>query len=263
MVQSLNVELLKTLASEIRLDIVELLLSRPDGLRFSDIAKALKIYPSTLEDHLSRLTDSNLLIHSENRYIANINTEVASRLAQSLAPVRDEPYFATHKLTIKNSELKDRFHLLRFEIYRDLLSILTKAKNTFSEGIQMGFLGGTMDMHLEQGFFELWNPSFKHASMEAVFTQEGVKDLKNLNHPELFIEAIDPSKIKIYLVDNCDYALSGCERGGFLFLPQHDSKVDFSSCLCFEDPVGTKWLRDVFESLKAQSIEIGIEELLN
>jgi predicted transcriptional regulator len=43
-----NVELLKTLASETRLGVVELLLTRPDGLRFNDIAKALKTYPSTV-----------------------------------------------------------------------------------------------------------------------------------------------------------------------------------------------------------------------
>ncbi|MHA2206532.1 MAG: helix-turn-helix domain-containing protein [Candidatus Thorarchaeota archaeon] len=262
MVQSSNVELLKTLASDTRLGIIQLLLSKPDGHRFNEIAKALDILPSTLEAHVKRLLDHEMIAHIENRYVANINTEITLWILNALSPISDEPYFSTHKMTIEERQLRTRFHTLNYEVYNDLLSILTKAKDTFSEGIEMGFLGGSMDMQLEQGFFDLWKPSFKHTSVEAVFTREGIEDLKNLEHPERFIDAVNPSKTKVFLVEKCDFAIGGCERGGFLFLPKPGAEVDFNSCLCFEDSEGAKWLKDVFDALKAQSFEITIEDLM-
>ncbi len=257
-----KVQLLKTLASETRIGIVELLLSRPDGLRFSDIAKSLKTYPSTLEDHLRRLVEAQIIVHVGDRYLANMNTEVASWIVNSLAPIRDEEFFATHRLTLGDPKLRADIQSLDYEIYRDLISILSKVKEILSPGIKTCFLGGDVDMRLEQGFFDLWSPTFKDTNVEAVLTQKGAEDFMHLDHPDRLMEAMDPSRIRFYVVDECDFAVGGCERGGFLFLPLHDTRVDFNSCLCFESPAGTEWLRNVFESLRARSVEIRMEELL-
>lgn len=261
MIRSDDVGILKTLASETRMKVIELLLSTPEGLRFTDIAKALDIYPSTLEDHLKRLVNRKLLLHVEDRYLANMNAELASRAIMQLAPIVDEPYFATHKLTVEHPELKERFHSLTYTIYHDVLSVLSKAKDTFDAGIERGFFGGTMDMRLEEGFFELWNPTFKNARVEGIFTKQGIEDLKKLRHPEIFIDAVEPSRIELYLVDDCDFALGGSDQGGFLFLPTYDGTVDFTSCLCFESPEGVMWLQEVFDDLRARSKRIDFKEL--
>ena len=262
MFHSEDVELLRTLASETRLGIVNLLLSQPDGLRFIDIANALKIYPSTLEDHLRRLVDRKMIVHWENRYLANMNTEMASWIVSALGPIRDEAYFATHRLAIGDLELRTGIQSIDYKIYHDLLSILAKAKDVLFQGINTCFLGGAMDMQLEQGFFELLNPTLRSACIEAVFTQEGLEDLKRLAQLEWITDAMDLSQVRLYVVDKCDFVIGGSERGGILFLPQHDSKIDFNSCLYFESSAGIEWLRAVFESLRARAVEIGPETLI-
>lgn len=257
-----NVELLKTLASETRLDIINLLISEPDGLRFIDIANALKIYPSTLEDHLKRLVERKMIVHWENRYLANINTERASWIVSALVPIRNEAFFATHRLTIGDLELRNKIQSLNFEIYSDLLSIMSKASETLFQGIETCFLGGALDMNLEQGFFELLNPSLKSTHVEAVFTREGLEDLRRLDGLERIIDAMDLSQVQLYVIENCDFVIGGSERGGLLFLPQNNSKVDFNSCLYFEDSAGIEWLRAVFEFLRTRSDKIGTEALI-
>ncbi|MGY5876089.1 MAG: helix-turn-helix domain-containing protein [Candidatus Thorarchaeota archaeon] len=257
-----NEELLKVLASETRLKVIEAILDQEKGMRFNEIARALEIYPSTLEDHLKRLVESRFIVHIDNRYLSNINTTHAAWLIESLSAVTNDSYFSTHQLSIKDVDLRSKFHSLSYEVYRDLLSILGKAKETFVQDVKLGYLGGSMNMKIEQGFFELWQPDFKETEVEAVFTKQGIGDLKKMEHPEKFIDAVDPSKTRIYVIDECDYAIGGCERGGFLFLPDLHSKVDFNSCLCFETDEGIKWLRSLFESLKARSQKVSIEELL-
>jgi predicted transcriptional regulator len=263
MVRPDNVELLKTLASKTRLSIIDLLLSEPDGLRFSDIAEALKIYPSTLEDHLRLLVDKRMIVHFEDRYIANMSTEAASWIVRSLAPIRDEEFFATHQLTTGDAELKRKLGLLDYEILHDLISILTKAKDVLFQGVKTCFLGGALDMRLEEGFFGLWNPTFEGIDVEVVFTRGGLEALKGLDSPERFMQSMDLSRLQLSVVDECSFAIGGCEKGGLLFLPRHDSKVDFNSCLCFESPAGIDWLRAVFDSLQAQSVKIGVHQLLS
>jgi Mn-dependent DtxR family transcriptional regulator len=94
MVSLMPVELLKILASETLLGILGLLLKEQRVLRFTDNARALDIYPSSLEDHLKRLVENNLVVHAEGISLANVNTEVVQWVVNFVSRVQGNAFFA-------------------------------------------------------------------------------------------------------------------------------------------------------------------------
>ena len=99
----------KVLASETRLRIVDVLLQNSPGLRFSEIAKALDIYPSTLEDHLKRLVNVGFISHKDGTYQCNVNTERVFILVKTLNDNNAHNYFSSHFLAVDDESLKERF----------------------------------------------------------------------------------------------------------------------------------------------------------
>jgi len=253
--------LFKTLSSETRLKIMDLLGKEERGLRFSKISQALDIHSSTLEDHLKRLVENGIISHTDNRYISTLNSLRFRHFIESISSDELNNYMSSHLMTIENRKLADELWKLDFTLMTDLLSIIRKAQTSFTTDSEWGFLGGSMNMRLEQSFFELWDPDLKGIALDAVFTPEGIEDIISMNLGNLFFDAVSPDKINIYTIPECNWAIAGNKKGGLLFLPDLQFKVDFTQCLCFESERGRKWLMKVFEHLKSRSSIINPKEL--
>ena len=122
-----------------------------------------------------------------------------------------------------------------------------------------------MDMRLEQSFFELWKPKLHNVSIEAAFTEKGIKDIIELELGHLFFGSIDPNKLSLYIIEDCNYAVAGTQEGGFLFLPDLSNEIDFRQCLSFTSKEGVEWLTKVFHNLKSDAQKLtqqDIERLL-
>ncbi len=257
----LSEELFKTVGSETRLRIMHLLDTNMEGLRFSEISANLEIHPSTLEDHLKRLLDGEVISHYDGKYFPTLNTSRFLRFSDSLSSGSKNQYLATHQMVIEDTKLREEFWNLDYIVLTDLLSIVSKAKASFTEGISYGFIGGEMDMKLEQSFFELWQPNIGDAEVDVVFTEKGVQDIVELDVGNLFMQAANPLKTNIYVIDECTWAIGGSDKGGLLYLTGLTGHVDYQQALCFESEEGINWLRNVFLLLKAKARKMEYSEI--
>ncbi|MFW9918861.1 MAG: helix-turn-helix domain-containing protein [Candidatus Thorarchaeota archaeon] len=253
--------LFKSAASETRLRVMQLLADHEKGMRFSEITSGLEIHPSTLEDHLKKLVESELIAHQDSMYLPTLNTMRFIRFSKSLSSSSKNRYLSTHMMAIEDRQLREEFWQLDYVVLTDILSIVAKAKDSFTEDISFGFIGGTMNMKLEQSFFELWEPNIGNAVIDVVFTKSGVKDIIQLDVGDLFMKATNPLKTNIYVVEDCSWAIGGSDKGGLLYLPGLDAQVDFHQALCFETTEGIKWLRRVFETLRSKSQKMDFSEM--
>ena len=251
----------KVLASETRLRIVDVLLQDGIGLRFSEIAKALDIYPSTLEDHLKRLVEVGFISHKDGMYRCNVNTERVYKLAKSLSDNTSHTYFSTHSLTVDDESLRDRFLGLKYDGVYDLLSLMNKAKTIVEGGMTSAIAGGAMDMQLEVSFFEFYQMDLKETDIEVLFTKLILDELRKIENKELFFKGFTPSRTRFYIVDDCNIAMMASESFGALFLPLLEGKVDFTQGLFFSNRTSVKWLHDLFDYLKSQGEELSPKEM--
>lgn len=251
----------KVLGSETRLRVVDVILQNSGGLRFSEIAKALDIYPSTLEDHLKRLVDAGFISHTDNIYRCNVNTERVYQLAKSLHDCCEPPYFSSHVLSIDNESLKERFLKLKYDGVFDLISLMNKVKSVIDGGLTIAKAGGAMDMHLEVSFFEFYPMDLKETDVELLFTKSLLEGFLKFENKELFFKGLNPDKTRIHVVDDCRIAMMTSEGFGALFLPALDGKVDFTQGIFFSDQASVDWLHGLFDYLKSTGDEISPKEI--
>jgi len=252
----------KVLGSETRLRVVTTLIRNKEGLRFSEIAKILDIYPSTLEDHLKRLVDTGFISHIDQIYKSNINTERVYQIAKSLNDYSDPTYFSTHILAIDDDSLKERFLTLKIDGVYSLLSLMNKAKTVVDSGMTMAKAGGAMDMELEVSFFEFYPMDLKEVDVELIFTKSVLEEFLEFDNKELFFAGLNPNHTRLYTVDECSVAMMTSESFGALFLPTINGLVDFTKGLFFSDQTSVQWLNDLFDYLKSTGKEISPKEIM-
>lgn len=251
----------KILGSETRLRVIDVLLQHSGGLRFSEIAKTLGIYPSTLEDHLKRLVDAGLISHTDSIYRCNINTERVYNLTKNLSDYCNPTYFSTHTLLIDDEILKERFLTLKYDGVYDILSLMNKAKSVVDGGIAIAKAGGAMDMQLEISFFEFYPMDLKTTDIEVLFTKSILDAFLEIDKKELFFKGFDPKRTRLYVIDDCKIAMMTSDSFGALFLPTLDGNMDFSQGLFFSDSNSVSWLNDLFDYLKSKGEELSPKEM--
>ncbi len=253
----------KVLASETRLRIVDALLQNNTGLRFSEIAKALDIYPSTLEDHLKKLVDVGFISRKDGIYLCNVNTERVYKLAKVLSDDCGYTYFTTHSLSVDDESLKERFLSLKYDGVFDLLSLMNKVRTIVDSGLTIAKAGGALDIQLEVSFFEFYQMDLKDTNIEVLFTKSILDDFMKIENKEIFFKGFDPNRTRLYIIDDCNIAILASESFGALFLPVLEGKVDFTQALLFSDQTSVDWLHDLFDFLKSQGEELSSKEMRN
>lgn len=246
-------EIVGAFKSQTRRQVVELLLEKPRGLRFSEIARALSIYPSTLEKHLAKLVRSRVISHHDNRYLSTVNSILIWEKFKSLQNIDSKPYLCSHILSIEDHDLRVRFGSLTFEVILDLISIINQIKNDYNDKQELIQAGGNLDYQIGKVVYGSGMLHHKNTRVEIILTRELINQIQNREEENLFLSRFDENKTLLYEIEECDFGLGVGESSGFLFLSKLDFEIDYNQCLYTKDPEAIEWLRELFDYLKAQS----------
>jgi predicted transcriptional regulator len=239
--------------SQTRRQVVELLLENPRGLRFSEIARALSIYPSTLEKHLAKLVRSRLIAHYDNLYLSTVNSILVWEKFRNLQKIDSRPYLFSHIFPIENHDIRIRFGSLTFEVISDLISIINQIKNDFNDTQELIQAGGNLDYQIGKTVYGSGMLNHKNTRVEIVLTRQLINQIQNREEENLFLSKFDEKTTWLYEIEECNFGLGVGESSGFLFLPKLDFEIDYNQCLYTKDPEAIEWLRELFDHLKAQS----------
>lgn len=246
-------EIIGALKSQTRRQVVELLLENPEGLRFSEIARALSIYPSTLEKHLAKLVRSKVISHHDIHYLSTVNSILVWENFKNLQKIDSGSYLSSHTLPIENHDLRVRFGSLTFEVILDLISIVNQIKNDFKAAQDLIQAGGNLDYQIGKTVYGSGMLNHKNTQVEIILTRQLINQIQNQEEENLFLSKFDEKKTWLYEIEECNLGLGVGESSGFLFLPKLDFEIDYNQCLHTKDPDAIEWLRDLFDHLKAQS----------
>ncbi|MFW9767219.1 MAG: ArsR family transcriptional regulator [Candidatus Thorarchaeota archaeon] len=239
--------------SKTRRQVVELLLENPRGLRFGEIARALSIYPSTLEKHLAKLVGSRLISHYDNLYLSTANSILVWDKFNNLQKIGSRSYLFSHIFPIENHDIRIRFGSLAFEVITDLISTINQIMNDFNDTQELIQAGGNLDYQIGKTVYGLGMLNHKNTRVEIVLTRQLINQIQNREEEDLFMSRFDENKTWLYEIEECDLGLGVGESSGFLFLPKLDFEIDYNQCLYTKDPEAIEWLRKLFDHLKAQS----------
>ncbi|MBD3407539.1 MAG: ArsR family transcriptional regulator [Candidatus Lokiarchaeota archaeon] len=254
--------ILKTLGSETRLRILVLLSKSESDMRFSDIARALDIHKSTLEDHLRKLVDYHFVSQHDGKYTANINTEYALSVLD-ICNNTTEAYFSTHNLSIPDKLLRYEFTRLNPEVLGNMLTLVDRLQNELYEQPEYIRVGGALDMDLETALLEIWKPDFTQTDSEFVFSRQIIESLKGISFDSVLMQSVSTNVTRLFCMEKiCNIGYGFTDQGGALFLPDLDNKLDFSQCLLLQGHFAVDWFNRLHRSLKEQAVEIDLSDLL-
>jgi len=236
-----------------RRQVIELLLENPRGLRFNEIARALSIYPSTLEKHLAKLARCRIISHHDNRYLSTVNSILIWEKFKNLQKIDSSSFLSSHILPIENYGLRDRFGSLNFEVILDLISIINQIKNDFDDTQNFIQAGGNLDYQIGKTVYGSGMLNHKNTRVEIILTRRLINQIQNREEENLFLSGFGEKTTWLYEIEKCDLGLGVGKSSGFLFLPKLDFEVDYNQCLYSKDPEALEWLRELFGHLKAQS----------
>ena len=246
-------ELVGALKSQTRRKVVKLLLENRRGLRFSEITRALHIYPSTLEKHLDILVKSRIIAHHENRYLSTVNSFFIWEKFKNLQNIDSIPFLSSHILDIEHRDLRERFGSLTFEVIHDLISIINQIKKDFDDKQKLVQAGGNLDYYIGRAIYGSGMLDHKKTRIELILTHNLITQIQNQKEENLFLSGFDEQLTWLYEIQDCSLSLGVGESSGFLFLPDLDTNIDYNQCLYTTHPDALDWLREVFGYLKAQS----------
>jgi predicted transcriptional regulator len=246
-------EAMGVLRSRTRRQVLELLLHNIRGLRFSEIAKTLKIYPSTLEKHLAILVKSGTIAHHNRLYLPTLNSGRIWRALDGFLSMTPEPYLMTHTLLLEDETLRLEFRSLTFDVIPDLISIINRIRNDFERPQTLIQAGGQLDYQIGRSVYGSGLLSHKKTKVEIILTAQLINDIRERGEEELFLSQFDESKTQLYSIKECSLGMGVSDSSGFLFLPGLDYEIDFHQCLYTQSREGVAWLKKVFGHLKTQA----------
>jgi len=250
--ESLN-EILRVLKSTTRRRVLELLLENPYGLRFSEIAKTLEIYPSTLEKHLEKLVKSGVIAHHERLYLSTVYSGRICETLNGFLAIPPGHYLSTHTLLLDDPALLLEFRSLRFEVIPDLISIVNRIRKDFDNAQTLIQAGGQLDYSIGRSVYEFGMLSHRKTRVEVILTERLIDEIREQGNESLFLSQFDEQKTQLYAIQKCSLGIGVSESSGFLFLPGLDFEVDFHKCLYTGSREGVAWLKRVFGHLKKQA----------
>jgi predicted transcriptional regulator len=250
--ESLNA-IMRVLRSRKRRQVLELVLHNVQGLRFSEIARALEIYPSTLEKHLASLVKSGAIAHHNQLYLPTLNSGLIWQALDGFLSISPEPYLMTHTLPLEDDMLRREFRSLTFEVILDLISIINKIRDDFEKPQTMIQAGGQLDYHIGRSVYGSGMLSHKKTKVEIILNEQLINDIRCRGEESLFLSQFDESMTQLYSIKECSLGLGVSDSSGFLFLPRLDHVVDFNQCMYTQSREGVSWLKKVFGCFKKQA----------
>ncbi|MHA1378292.1 MAG: ArsR/SmtB family transcription factor [Candidatus Helarchaeota archaeon] len=246
-------ELFGILHSSMRLNIIKLLLFEKSGFRFNQISKKLKIHPSTLENHLKKLSSFGLITHVNEKYRANLNSEILWFLINKFQQINNIPYFTNHRIAELNSTLLNNLLGMQFEILAGGISIASRFIDDFKADNTILKLGGAIDFEFEKNFMKIINVDLKNTKIEIILYEKSVNNFLTLKNENLIFKNVPLSNFSVHIIDKTNISLMILAKSGFLFLPDLDFKVDFKNCIYLKTENGVKLLLKIFNTLKQNS----------
>ncbi len=246
-------EIMGVLRSRTRRQVLELLLHNVHGLRFSEIARTLGIYPSTLEKHLASLVKSGTIAHHDRLYLPTLNSGRIWHSLDGFLSMTQEPYLMTHTLPLEDEILQLEFRPLSFEVIPDLISIINRIRDDFEEPQTLIQAGGQLNYQIGRSVYGSGMLSHKKTKVEIVLTTQLINEIRERGEESLFLSQFDEKKTQLYSIKECSLGLGVSDFSGFLFLPGLDREIDFHQCLYTQSREGVAWLKKIFGHLKTQA----------
>lgn len=247
--------------SKKRIKVLNFFMNNRGSFHFNEIAKQLKILPSTLEYHIKQLADLGLIAHINNQYRSNAYTKLICNAFHNLAKLEHLiPFLKNHNLPIENAKLLNHFSFLELKVIPDVISLLSLMKNKFTKNLSSIQLAGIFNLELEEKMMRLSELEFKIEKIEIITNYENFINFLDYKNFEFFLSFSKLENIKLFLTDECNFYIAIVEDIGVLFLPEVNDVMDFQQCLVFEGHINIQWLRKTFLWLKNRSKEITLTE---
>ncbi|MFW9897394.1 MAG: ArsR family transcriptional regulator [Candidatus Thorarchaeota archaeon] len=247
--------------SKKRLKVLNFLMKNSRSYHFNEIAKQLKIIPSTLEYHVKQLTDLGLITHVNNQYRSNAYTKLIWETFNNLVRLDPLiPFLKTHNMPLNNSKLLNEFSSLELKIIPDMISLFSLMKNNFTKNLSNLQLAGNFNLELEEKMIRLSDWELKIEKIEIISDYENFLNFLDYKNFEYFLSFSKIDNIKLFLIHECNFYIAISGDLGVFFLPNINNVLDFQQCLVFEGYDNIQWLRKVFQWLKNGSKQITLTE---
>ncbi|MFX1312402.1 MAG: ArsR family transcriptional regulator [Promethearchaeota archaeon] len=247
--------------SKKRLQVLNFFMNNNGSFQFNEIAKQLKIIPSTLEYHIKQLADLGLITHINNQYRSNAYTKLIWSAFHNLSKLEPLiPFLKTHDLPLNNAKLLNDFSFLELKVIPDMITLLSLMKNKFTKKFSKIQLAGAFNLDLEEKMMRFSDLEFKIEGIEIITDYENFIKFINYKNFEFFLSFSKLENIKLFLIDECNFYIALSDDIGILFLPKVNNVIDFQQCLVFEGHNNIQWLRKTFLWLKNQSKKITLTE---
>ena len=257
----LNNNLFGLFKSKKRVKVLNFLMNNSGSYHFNEIAKQLKIMPSTLEYHIKQLTDIGLITHIDNQYRGNAYTKLIWNAFHNLAKLEPLiPFLKTHNLPINNAKLLNDFSFLELKVVPDMITLLAFMKSKIKKNFSSIQFAGIFDLELEEKMMRFSELEFKIEKIEIITNYENFINFLDYKNFEYFLSFSKLENIKLFLISECNFYMAIIDDLGVLFLPEMNNVIDFQQCLVFEGNNNIRWLRQTYLWLKNQSKSITLTE---
>ncbi|MFW9875447.1 MAG: ArsR family transcriptional regulator [Candidatus Thorarchaeota archaeon] len=247
--------------SKKRLRVLNFFMQNSGPFHFNEIAKQMKIMPSTLEYHIKQLADLGLITHLDNQYRSNAYTKLIWSALHNIAKLGTIiPFLKIHDLPINNAKLLNDFSFLELKVIPDMISLLSLMKNKFTKNLSNLQLAGIFNLELEEKMMRFSELESKIDKIEIITNYENFINFLEYKNFEFFLSFSKLENIKLFLIDECNFYMAIGDNIGVLFLPKVNNVIDFQQCLVFEDHNNIQWLRKTYKWLKNQSKKITLTE---
>ncbi len=257
--------LLGLFKSKKRIRVLNFLMNNSGSFHFNEIAKQLKIIPSTLEYHIKQLADLGLITHINNQYRSNAYTKLIWSAFHNLSNLEPLiPFLKTHNLPINNAKLLNDFSLLELKVIPDMITILSLMKNKFTKKLSNLQLAGIFNLELEEKMMRFSELEFEIDKIEIITNYENFINFLDYKNFDYFLSFSKLDNIKLFLIDECNFYIAIVNDIGVVFLPEVNNVIDFQQCLIFEGHNNIQWLKKTYLWLKNQSKSVTLtEEFIN
>ncbi|MFX0008562.1 MAG: ArsR family transcriptional regulator [Candidatus Hermodarchaeota archaeon] len=253
--------LLGLFKSKTRIEVLNFFMNNNGSFHFNEIAKQLKIMPSTLEYHIKQLTDLGVITHTDNKYCSNAYTKLIWNCFQNLSNLDSLiPFLKTHDLPINNTKLLNDFSSLELKVIPDMITLLSLMKNIFIKKLSKIQLAGIFNLEIEEKMMRFSEADFKIETIEIITDYENIIKFINYKNFEYFLSISKLENIELFLINECNFYLAISDNFGLLFLPEINNIIDFQQCLVFEGHNNIQWLKKTFSWLKNRSKKVVLTE---
>lgn len=250
--------------STIRIRILDFLVQ--DGpKKFSEIASHLNIIPSTLQNHLQKLVDLQIIHKSSNKYTPSLLGQTLFSTIRKYNDLLTPPkadYFRNHYLPNFDFDAINELNTLEFEIFTNMISILEKSIEIINRvDFRKMTMGGVIDLEIEKTFIKYFKGEYKNLYFDIIFTGNVFTEFFATMELRFIRKKFDLDKMNFYFSKDCEVTFFIIHDIAFLFLPSISGKMDFNAGLIFNTPDGVNFVSKIATFYKKKAKNLSKREL--